>query len=334
LDFDGLDYIEERQMKQFTYKKMEKYHISHMANLLYDRQKREINHFSFLENQVFDLSKIKSNLVYLFTQETILGYVAYLDNEMVAYLFARKIESRYHGMMAYVPYIGLAIKEETPIDVLRYLYKEASQLWLNNNCQYHSVFVPLADSKYKEAFFNLAFHIEQVHACLELDQYKPYEIKEATPIRVANKHDQFLLGQMSSIISDYQVQSPVYLSIDQDMKEQRRKAFENLVNEDDVIVLIAGEDNQGLGYFEFEYLNQSLMIPDQSIELTVAGVFKEYRNNNVGKTLMNASVKYLIDQGFKYLMTDWKVSNLAASRFWPKCKFVPIAYRMVREIKR
>lgn len=321
-------------MKQFTYKKMEKHHISHMANLLYDRQKREINHYPFLENQVFDLSKIKSNLVYIFTQETILGYVAYLGNEMVAYLFARKIESRYHGMMAYVPYIGLAIKEEAPMDILRFLYKEASQLWLNNNCRYHSVFVPLADYKYKEAFLNLAFHIEQVHACLELEQYMPFEIKEATSIRVAKKDDQSLLGKMSCIISDYQVQSPVYLSIDRDIKEQRRKAFENLVNEDDVIVFIAGEGNQGLGYFELEYLNQSLMIPNQSIELTVAGVFKEYRNNNVGKSLMNTSVNYLLDHGFKYLMTDWKVTNLAASRFWPKCKFIPLAYRMVREIKR
>ena len=32
------------------------------------------------------------------------------------------------------------------------------------------------------------------------------------------------------------------------------------------------------------------------------------------------------------MITDWRITNLASSTFWPKCGFKPVAYRMVRYI--
>jgi len=38
------------------------------------------------------------------------------------------------------------------------------------------------------------------------------------------------------------------------------------------------------------------------------------------------------EKGYGNITTDWRITNLASSTFWPKCGFKPVAYRMVRFI--
>lgn len=47
---------------------------------------------------------------------------------------------------------------------------------------------------------------------------------------------------------------------------------------------------------------------------------------------MNAGVRYAVDAKKKYIVTDWKATNLSASQFWPKYGFTAVAYELVRKI--
>jgi len=47
---------------------------------------------------------------------------------------------------------------------------------------------------------------------------------------------------------------------------------------------------------------------------------------------MNEGHKIMIEKGYNNMVTDWRITNLASSTFWPKCGFKPVAYRMVRHI--
>jgi tRNA(Met) C34 N-acetyltransferase TmcA len=47
---------------------------------------------------------------------------------------------------------------------------------------------------------------------------------------------------------------------------------------------------------------------------------------------MNKAVHLLEDKGVQYIITDWRITNLASSTFWPKCGFVPLYHRMQRTI--
>ena len=47
---------------------------------------------------------------------------------------------------------------------------------------------------------------------------------------------------------------------------------------------------------------------------------------------MNEGVVFASKRGFKFIQTDWKVTNLSASNYWPKCGFIPLAYRLSRKI--
>jgi GNAT superfamily N-acetyltransferase len=319
-------------MKSYVFKKLEIYHIPKIGQLLYDRQIEEMKHYPFLDNDLCNLQSIQSNLVITFRNEKLMGMGAFIGEEMVGYLFATFESSNLYGAMAWIPYEGIAIKTYESKELIRLLYAQASQEWVEQGCLYHSIYSPLGQDIYYQALLHLSFHIEQVYGVLSMNRYQVLDTKNKLTIRQANDRNRDLLGKMSRIIIDNQVQSPVFLPITKSMIEQRKKAFESLVDEDDVIVFIAEKDQQGLGYFNFESLSNTLMIPNKSIELSVAGVFKASRGLGVGKALMNHSVEILKDKGFKHIMTDWKISNIFASNFWPKCGFKPIAYRMVRLI--
>jgi ribosomal protein S18 acetylase RimI-like enzyme len=54
--------------------------------------------------------------------------------------------------------------------------------------------------------------------------------------------------------------------------------------------------------------------------------------SGVGKKLMNEGCRVIKEKGYGSITTDWRITNLASSTFWPKCGFKPVAYRMIRFI--
>lgn len=75
-----------------------------------------------------------------------------------------------------------------------------------------------------------------------------------------------------------------------------------------------------------------MMIPEKCIELVVAGTIPEVRGQGVGSLLTHKGFSYASEKGYKYCITDWRMTNILASRFWPKQGFRPIAYRLNRKI--
>jgi ribosomal protein S18 acetylase RimI-like enzyme len=72
------------------------------------------------------------------------------------------------------------------------------------------------------------------------------------------------------------------------------------------------------------------MAPDYGVELSIAGTYYSKMGSGVGKKLMNESYRVMKEKGYNSIITDWRITNLASSTFWPKCGFKPIAYRMAR----
>ena len=48
--------------------------------------------------------------------------------------------------------------------------------------------------------------------------------------------------------------------------------------------------------------------------------------------LTEASLAWAAEEGYPTMITDWRVTSLLASRFWPKRGFRPTAYRLVRYV--
>jgi hypothetical protein len=303
-----------------------------MTDLLIGRQSLESKVFSFFKNSCLNVKYIMNELEELFVNSKVIGVGAFVNDELVGYIMGEiKINNRI-GRCAWVPYEGIAIRTDQSSELIRYLYAKVSVLWLEQGCFSHSTLIPIANTVYYEAFLQLSFAIEQVHAVMNIEEYKPFENVADVDIRLPNKMDSEVMGKMSSIISTFQNSAPVFIPALPEVLARIKEAFKGLVEEDDVIVLIAEKDMKELGFQEYEIVTPNLMTPDDGIELCTAGTYYSQMGSGIGKKLMNEGCRIIKEKGYGNITTDWRITNLASSTFWPKCGFKPVAYRMVRFI--
>ena len=302
-----------------------------MTDLLIDRQNLESKVFPFLKNSCLNVKYITDKLEELFANSKVIGIGAFVNDELVAYIMGEiKINNRI-GRCAWVPYEGIAIRRDQSSELIRYLYAKVSVLWLEQGCFSHSTLVPIGNTVYYEAFLQLSFAIEQVHAVMNIEEYKPFENVADVDVRLANKMDSEALGRMSSIISKYQNSAPVFIPALPEVVASIKEGFKGLVEGDD-IVLIAEKDKKELGFQDYEIITPNLMTPDNVVELCVAGTYSSQMGSGIGKKLMNEGCRIIKEKGYSNITTDWRITNLASSTFWPKCGFKPVAYRMARYI--
>lgn len=303
-----------------------------MTDLLIDRQNLESKVFPFLKNSCLNVKYITERLEELFNDSKVIGIGAFVNDELVGYIMGEIKFNNRIGRAAWVPYDGIAIREDQSSELIRHLYAKASVLWLEQGCFSHYTLVPIANTVYYEAFLKLSFAIEQVHAVMKIEEYKPFENAADADIRLANKMDSEVLGKMSSIISTFQNSAPVFIPALPEVLVNIKRAFKGLGEEEDVIVFIAEKDKKELGFQEYEMITPNLMTPDDGIELCTAGTYSSQMGSGIGKKLMNEGCRVIKEKGYGSITTDWRITNLASSTFWPKCGFKPVAYRMIRFI--
>ena len=319
-------------MLNYEFKAIDIKDLHDMVTLLLHRQTLESQKFSFLNNSSLNEEDIKDKLEKYFKESLILGMGAYVEDELVAYMFAEIISRGRMGTLAHVPYEGMAIAKDQPYELVRMLYTKLAPLWLEQGCYHQMVLLPKGQAGFMDAFINLNFSLEQVYSVLNIDHYKPFEGLEDYQVRLISPGDEDVLETMAFLISQSYNQSPVFLPVYPEILRRIKKAFRTLVDDEDGFTFICEDDHKALGFINYEYMTPGLMHPDQAIELSTAGSLPDQRTKGVGKKLVNHSFNYIKEKGYKYVSTDWKVSNLEASNFWPKCGFEIIACKMIRSI--
>ena len=317
----------------YDFRAITKDDIPLMTDLLVARQLLESETYPFLNNRCLNKKYITGKFQELFEDSKIIGFAAYNQNEFVGYLVGEIKGNNGASRYASVPYEGLAIREDQPLNLIKHLYAKVSLLWTQYGCFEHSVFVPLGSSVYYEAFIQLSFSIEQVHAVMSLARYTPFANVGNVAVRIANRDDREALGRMSGIIAEFHNDAPVFIPILPEELEKRNEGFKSLVDEED-IVLIAEKDNKEVGFHDYEAVSPDLMKPDEAAELCVAGTYASEMGKGIGKKLMNEGCKVLKEKRYEYIITDWRITNIASSSFWPKCGFNTVTYRMARTIDR
>ncbi len=323
-------------MRNLNFKEISVADINAMAELLEARQRQELSSFPFLDNKVLKTEYVIENVTKLVDNETVIGLCAYNDDLLLGYLIGEiRIDAvRGNGRHIWVPYEGVAIREGQSAELLRTLYSEVSLLWNEKGCFNHIINIPLGKSLYLDALMRLSFSIDHVHGIMKLSDYNNFKTQTKIDIRKANIDDSDKLGNLSNVILSALNATPTYLAVVPETIDQINKGFKRLPNDSDSITFLAEEDNKAVGFQVFEAVDSNLMIPDNSIELSIAGTLYSHSSKGIGKFFMNHTCEYMRNKGHDYVVSDWKMSNLSASRFWSKCGFTPIAYRMCRLINK
>lgn len=306
--------------------------IPSMADLLISRQVLESGTFPFLQNHCRNTKHGMDVFEKLFANSTVVGAGAFVENELVGYIVGVIKTDPLRGRHVWISYEGVAIREDQSPELIRALYANACAAWVKQGCFMHYVVVPLGNQAYFEAFQHLSFFIQQVHGAMNLEEYRPFAHSSDAEIRVAGKADHEKMGRLSGIIHSYQNLAPTFELVLPEIMAEIKAGYEGTVEDDDMTVLLAEKDGEELGFQLYEAAVPGLMSPDDCVELSVAGTDPRRMKTGVGKTLMNAGCSLMRERGFRYMITDWRITNLASSTFWPKCGFQPVAYRMVTAI--
>ena len=75
-----------------------------------------------------------------------------------------------------------------------------------------------------------------------------------------------------------------------------------------------------------------LRVPVDSIDLAQASTDPAERGTGVGVALTRHAIAWAQEQGYPTMTTDWRMTNLLASRFWPRRGFRPTFIRVQRSI--
>lgn len=317
-------------MSKCNFKSITANDIPAMADLLIERQNLESKVYPFLKNSCLNRTYITGIFEDLFLNSKVVGIGAFSNEELLGYLIGEiKIDNR-RGRYAWVPYEGMAIRMDQSSELIRNLYAKVSVIWLEQGCFNQYTLVPFGSQVYYDAFLRLGFSIQQVHSIMNMEEYKPFENIADTDIRLANKTDSEAMGRMSKIIQCHQSMAPTFELALPEVVAQIKDGYRGIVEDEDATVLIATKDMKELGFQVYETINPDLMSPDDGVELSIAGTYPSEMGNGVGKKLMNEGHKIMKEKGYNNIITDWRITNLASSTFWPKCGFKPIAYRMFR----
>ena len=146
-------------------------------------------------------------------------------------------------------------------------------------------------------------------------------------LRVGGADDLETAIRIDSLIYEAQAASPSYSSYELDEAEHRQTWTESLAN-DDVHYVVAERDGIAVGH--------ATIYPDpedsEALHLASTAVLPEARGAGVGLVLTSHARAYAAEQGFARLRTNWRVTNLGASRYWPARGFELTHIRLVRRV--
>ena len=155
---------------------------------------------------------------------------------------------------------------------------------------------------------------------------EPFEARGVT-LRRGGPADLETAVRIDALIEQAQSASPSYSSYLQDEREHRETWVETLAG-DDVTYVVAERDGTPVGHVTL-YPDPA---DDGALHLASTAVVPEERGSGVGRALTAFALSHAAELGYARLRTNWRVTNLVASRYWPARGFELTHIRLFRRL--
>ncbi|MDX6507657.1 MAG: hypothetical protein QOG06_2301 [Gaiellaceae bacterium] len=256
------------------------------------------------------------------------GAFASRGGKAVAYLIAapRPIPGGLSWTRAGVA--GLAIDGDP--EPMRDVYAAAAQRWVDEGQLRHAVFVPASDPELVDAWFRLSFGASAVLAARETAGEESFagdvEIRRGSP------DDYEEAARLELAMSAAMQPGPSFSGIPLQTQEEVVAEWRDDPNIDQYELFVAERDGRVVGHFLLYRRPPDLRVPDGSIDLAQASTEAEARGTGVGRALTAHVLQWANENSYPVMTTDWRMTNLWASRFWPKRGFRPSFVRLYRAL--
>jgi len=212
----------------------------------------------------------------------------------------------------------------------RDLYAAAAARWVDEGHRQHAVYVPSHDVELVDAWFRLSFGASSVMAMRETGPEEPYdggvEIRPGTPEDFADA------ARLELAMGAAMQPSPSFSGITLQTPEEVLAEWQEDSDGDQYELFVAERGGRIVGHVLLYRRPPDLRVPENSIDLAQASTEPEARGTGVGRALTAHVIGWAHDQGYPVMTTDWRMTNLWASRFWPRRGFRRVFLRLYRHI--
>ena len=216
-------------------------------------------------------------------------------------------------------------------EAMRDLYATAAQRWVDEGHRQHAVFLPSHDAELMDAWFRLSFGASAAMAIRETGAAKEafdggVAIRHATPddFSEAARLELAMAAAMEPAPSFSDVAPQTYEEVLAEWREEEDWSQYEL--------FVAERDGHVVGHILLYRRPPDLRVPENSIDLSQGSTEPKARGTGVGRALTEHVLAWAHEQGIPVMTTDWRMTNLWASRFWPKRGFRPVFLRLYRHI--
>jgi GNAT superfamily N-acetyltransferase len=302
-------------------------HLDGAARLLAARHARH----RAAEPLLPEVSDFRAEIESAWRAEGASGAAAFRGEQLVGYLVGAPREDPVWGPNVWVELAGHAVSEPEKV---RDLYDLAAARWVEEGRTRHYALVPASDSPLLDAWFRLSFGQQHALGIREVPESAAFP--EGT--REATEDDLDALVELAPLLSRHQALSPVFGTGRTDYSEEEiRDDIAGDLASSDVGNVLAEVDGRVVGNFvvvpvEMSSMHSGLARPDRAAFLGFAVTAPDVRGSGAGVALTEASLAWASARGYRTMVTDWRVTNLLSSRFWPRRGFRPTFLRLYRSI--
>jgi GNAT superfamily N-acetyltransferase len=300
--------------------------LDHAAQLLADRHRchREA------EPLLPDIGDFRSEIEGAWRAHRASGAAAFRGDRLVGYLIGAPREDPVWGPNVWVELAGHAAAEP---EVVRDLYDLAATRWVEEGRTRHYALVPASDPDLVDAWFRLSFGAQHALGIREV----PADAAVPTGVREATESDVDAMVGLSPLLGRHQALAPVFGPGREDSDEEIRKDIAEDLASPDVGNLLAEVDGRVVGNFvvvpaEASSMHSGLARPERAAFLGFAVTDPAVRGSGAGVALTDGCLAWANEHGYATMVTDWRVTNLLSSRFWPRRGFRETFLRLYRSI--
>jgi ribosomal protein S18 acetylase RimI-like enzyme len=308
-------------------------HLEDASRLLAARHARHRAAEPLLSVRYEDPAAALEELERAWRMEDASGTVALRDGRFTGYLVGAPRGADW-GDNVWVEAPGHAVERAEDV---RDLYAPAAARWVEEGCSRHYVLVPAQDDELLNAWWRLSFGQQHAHGIQEMPSHSAVEIPAGFEIRAPREDEIEELIDVDLALPEHQRLSPVFGSPGQWTRDDSREEWLKTLAEGNEKILIGARDGRPVACWalvpaERSREHRGLLRPGHACHLGFAATLPDARGSGIGVALTQASLAWAADEGYPTMITDWRVTNLLSSRFWPRRGFRTSFLRLYRSI--
>jgi GNAT superfamily N-acetyltransferase len=297
-------------------------HLDEAARLLADRHVRHRQTEPLLSARFEHPADARRELDKAWGAENASGAAAVHGDRLVGYLVGAPRPNPVWGANTRVEAAGHAVQDA---EAVRDLYAAAAARWVEEGRPRHSVVVPAFDAELLDAWWRLCFGQQHAHGLREVPPETTVAVPDGFEIRAPRADEIEHLVDLDLALPEHQRRSPVFGGIEWTREESRQEWLETLATADEQIFIGSFEGRPVACWAvvppERSNEHRGLLLPDRACFLGFAATLPEFRGSGIGVALTAAALSWAAVEGYEAMITDWRVTNLLSSRFWPKRGF-------------